>query len=286
MDGASDTRPLAMRPMCVMDVDFTDSARIDRFLMQHKEVETIPDKKKKIIVHLLQKCGSFRIHLHIFSQFLTAYLWADSRRWSRPSPPGWGWAEGWRAGWCWSWRSPGTSWLRWARNCGSPASGRPGRKTGRCAAWAARTGGRGEKAAFTWVFKTFVLFLRPLTFSFGGSATHLIQMSFTERHMNNKNKCVPNIHYGETRRCSFLCLLTFLTLQCWIKRDNKFLFSLFNVIYSPKKNQFFLQMHSAFCFGRFWFIRILSFFFLFISFQNLCLCEFATSLDTWAGFWK
>lgn len=83
------------------------------------------------------------------------YLRAGSRRWSRQSPPGWGWWEGWPAGWCWSWRSPGTSWPRWARSCGSPASGRPGRKTARCAAWAARTGGRGElsKLAFNLRFQ-------------------------------------------------------------------------------------------------------------------------------------
>lgn len=123
--------------------------------MQHKEVETIPDKKKKQPPKsaFAAKICRFKNDFYTFlpSSWLisrctdsTAYLWADSRRWSRPSPPGWGWAEGWRAGWCWSWRSPGTSWPRWARSCGSPASGRPGRKTGRCAAWAARTGGRGE----------------------------------------------------------------------------------------------------------------------------------------------
>ncbi len=65
-----------------------------------------------------------------------SYLWADSRRWSLQSPPGWGWAEGWQGGWCWSWRSPGMSSPRWAHSCGWPASGRPGTKTERCAAWA------------------------------------------------------------------------------------------------------------------------------------------------------
>lgn len=86
------------------------------------------------------------LHLDFYCQTVrwSGYLRAGSRRWSRQSPPGWGWWEGWPAGWCWSWRSPGTSWPHWARSCGSPASGRPGRKTARCAAWAARTGGRGE----------------------------------------------------------------------------------------------------------------------------------------------
>ena len=73
-----------------------------------------------------------------------SYLWADSRRWSLQSPPGWGWAEGWQGGWCWSWRSPGTSSPRWAHSCGWPASGRPGTKTEKCVVWAGYKTGRRE----------------------------------------------------------------------------------------------------------------------------------------------
>lgn len=144
-------------PVYVIDVDFSHSARINRFFFFSNATQrswNYSRQKKKKCTGCKNMPLYKKILLYIFTHFFdelasrctdwTAYPWADSRRWSRPSPPGWGWAGGWRAGWCWSWRSPGTSWPRWARSCGSPASGRPGRTTGRCAAWAARTGGRGE----------------------------------------------------------------------------------------------------------------------------------------------
>lgn len=90
-----------------------------------------------------EECISADAHSHFWDPLTLialplreSYLWADSRRWSLQSPPGWGWAEGWQGGWCWSWRSPGTSSPRWAHSCGWPASGRPGTRTERCAAWA------------------------------------------------------------------------------------------------------------------------------------------------------
>lgn len=83
-----------------------------------------------------------------------AYQWADSRRWSQPNPPGSGWAEGLQGGWCWSWRSPGMSSLRWVRSCGWLASEHPGTKTERCAAWA-----RKEKSGLVLIFRHLQLFL-------------------------------------------------------------------------------------------------------------------------------
>lgn len=80
-----------------------------------------------------------------------------------------------------------------------------GRQGGALLGLHAQEGELCEKPIFTGAFKTFVSFLRPLTFSFRGSATHWIQASFTEHRMNN-------IHYCETQCCSFLRLLTFLTL--------------------------------------------------------------------------
>lgn len=227
-------------------------------------------------MHLLQKYGVSKIYFHIFTQFLTAYLWADSRRWSRPSPPGWGWAEGWRAGWCWSWRSPGTSWPRWARSCGSPASGRPGRKTGRCAAWAARTGGkRGGRARWESDFYG----SGPLTFSFRGWAAHLIQVSFTEHHVNNRKKWVPNIHYAVLSFACWHFQLHSAGLSAIINS-----FSICLMWFIPlKRTNFFCK--NAFLAWHFWFIQILFFFFL-SEFVLLICSEFATSLDTSAEFLK